>query len=44
MDPNSPVFNVPGFPDQLWPDDVPDDMRKQIAGEFYSYDLALSPP
>ena len=44
MDPNSPVFNVPGFPGQLWPDDVPDDMRKQIASEFYSYDLALSPP
>ena len=44
MDPTNPVFNVPGFPDQLWPDDVPDDMRKQIASEFYSYDLALSPP
>ena len=44
LDPNSPVFNVPGFPDALYPDDVPSDMRAQIESEFYSYDLALSPP
>ena len=41
---DSPVFRVPGFPETLFPEDVPEEMQKHIKLEFYDYDIAISPP
>lgn len=40
----SPVFNVSGYPQTLFPEDVPDEIKNQIMCEFFNYDLAISPP
>lgn len=44
FDPDGPTFHVPGFPQTLFPDDVPDEMQSQIKTEFYDFDIAVSPP
>ena len=41
---DSPVYRVPGFPETLFPEEVPEEMRKHIELEFYDYDIAISPP
>ena len=44
FNPNSPVFNVTGYPSTLFPANFPEEIAAQIKSEFEDYDIALSPP
>ena len=48
-DPESPIFNVPGYPGTLFPEidgtySAYADIQAQIVSHFYDYDIAIVPP